>query len=320
MPKFFLAFFTLFVLLAPAVGADFEQDITTTGSMDAGMRELQSRAVAGDANAQLKIGSMLFKGEKVTQNFAEAANWFRLAAAQGQPQAQYNLGLLYDTGKGVTQNHVEAVSWYRKASDKGVALAQLNLGVAYATGMGVSVNGSEAVKWIRMAAIQGEPQAQFNLAVMYAKGQWVEKSYTEAYRWAMLAQAQGHESARKLAQELSSQVEQPIVKTNDNVQPVTPQVQPVSPPAVVQPAVVQPVIPVTGYYLQLSAFKTQAEVDKYLETVVKKIGRHEQPLSVFTYDGWMRTQLGPFASKEEAHRKSIQLKEKLGYPPLIKQH
>ena len=43
-------------------------------------------------------------------------------------------GICIDEGKGVTQNKAEAVQWYRKAADQGHAKGQYNLGVMYKQG------------------------------------------------------------------------------------------------------------------------------------------------------------------------------------------
>ncbi len=58
-------------------------------------------------------------------------------AEQGSAKAQFNLGLMYADGEGVSQNDAEAVNWYRKAAEQGLADAQYNLGVMYDNGRGV---------------------------------------------------------------------------------------------------------------------------------------------------------------------------------------
>lgn len=65
------------------------------------------------------------------QDYAEAAKWYRHAAAQGEAQAQCNLGILYTLGHGVPQNDAEAAKWYRLAAQQGNAAAQFSLGNLY---------------------------------------------------------------------------------------------------------------------------------------------------------------------------------------------
>ena len=298
MIKAFLSLFILLVLSISHAHADFEQDLAATGPISNVLRELRARAVAGDADAQYKMGGIFFRGQEVEQDYAESEKWFRLAASQGQPQAQFNLGMLYDTGQGLAQDHTEAVKWYRLAANKGLALAQLNLGVACATGQGVLKNEQEAARWTRLAAEQGEMQAQFNLAVMYANGQGVPRDFIEAYRWAQRSSAQGHETARLLAKDLSGQInaEHQISKPDLPKEAVT-----------------------TGlYYLQLAAFKTEKEAERYVTEMRTKIGNTGKSLSVFPRDGWVRTQLGPYSSLKEARTSATNLKKILDYTPLLK--
>ena len=77
---------------------------------------------------------MYDEGRGVTQDYAEAAKWYRKAAEQGDTDAQYNLGVMYDNGRGVTQDYAEAAKWYRKGAEQGYADAQYNLGMMYETG------------------------------------------------------------------------------------------------------------------------------------------------------------------------------------------
>jgi TPR repeat protein len=50
-----------------------------------------------------------------------------LAADQGNASAQHLLGLMYAQGKGVSQNYWEAAKWYRKAVEQGYTEAQNSL-------------------------------------------------------------------------------------------------------------------------------------------------------------------------------------------------
>jgi TPR repeat protein len=55
-------------------------------------------------------------GRGVTQNYAEAVKWYKLAAAQGDAKAQHNLGLMYYEGQGVPQDFVLAHMWTNLAA------------------------------------------------------------------------------------------------------------------------------------------------------------------------------------------------------------
>jgi TPR repeat protein len=61
------------------------------------------------AEAQFNLGVMYEHGDGVSQNFAEAVNWYRLAAGQGNANGRFNLGVMYRDCKGVPKNSAEAV-------------------------------------------------------------------------------------------------------------------------------------------------------------------------------------------------------------------
>lgn len=294
-------FFIVFALAHNSARADFQQDLTATGNISTSLRELHARAAAGNIGAQLTMGGVFCRGEAIEQDFVECAKWFRLAAHQGNPQAQFNLGMMYTLGQGVAQDQSEAARWYRLAAVQGLALAQINLGVAYATGQGVVQNEAEAAKWTRLAAIQGEAQAQFNIAVMYANGQGVKQDFAEAYRWAKLAAAQNNDTAAALAQDLALRMN----------------AEQASNPAL--NAIPSGSSSEKGeYYLQLAAFKSPAEAEKYVAAMRNNLGNIDGSLSIFTSDGWIRTQIGPYPSLIDARLKAKHIKSKLGYEPLLK--
>lgn len=112
---------------------------------------LLRRAEEGDASAQCNLGVMYGSGHGVSQDYAEAANWFQLAAEQGNASAQCNLGVMYRNGHGVKQDYAEAANWFRLAAEQGIAPAQFNLGVMYCEGVGVLQNHVEAYKWLSLA-------------------------------------------------------------------------------------------------------------------------------------------------------------------------
>lgn len=90
--------------------------------------------------------------------------------------------------------------------------------------------------------------------------------------------------------------------------------------AINQPATQQANSPVAGeYYLQLAAFKSQRETQRYLTEVQTKLGHIKQSLSTFPSDDWVRTQLGPYPSLDEARRNAARFKTKFGCQPLLKQ-
>ena len=122
-------------------------------------KRARARAEAGDADAQIFLG---FWYANVSQDYTEAARWYRLAADQGHAAAQNRLGRMYTNGEGVPENDTEAVRWFRLAADQGVAAAQFNLGLMYGRGEGVPQDDVQAYVWFSLAAAQGNSNAQHN--------------------------------------------------------------------------------------------------------------------------------------------------------------
>ena len=56
------------------------------------------------------------KGQGVSQDYAEAAKWYSLAAESGHAHAQNNLGVLYKNGRGVSKDYVQAYKWFNLAA------------------------------------------------------------------------------------------------------------------------------------------------------------------------------------------------------------
>ncbi len=301
-------FVLLIMLLActPA-HADFEADLSDTGKSNQSLSELHRKAEQGDADAQLSMGGLYFKGQDVAMDYEVAAKWFRLAAQKGNAEAQYNLGMMYDTGHGVGLDHTEAARWYRKAADQGLSIAQLNLGVAYAEGQGIIQNEMEAIKWFRLAADQGEAQAQFNLGVMYANGQGVAQNLVTSYRYAKLAAVQGHETAPALLRDLTRQMSpEQLASAN----------QPVISKA--SPRVAATTSDNNRIYLQLGAFKSQTQAEKFKELLRGKLGAMGHPVDLYSQDEWTQIQVGPYATLSEAQHSAEILKTKLGFAPVLK--
>ncbi|MGQ7845249.1 caspase family protein [Granulosicoccus sp. 3-233] len=69
-----------------------------------------------DPEAQTYVGEIFEKGMGVEADFAEAARWYGLAAAQGHDRARINLGYLYETGLGVEKDVSRALQLYREAA------------------------------------------------------------------------------------------------------------------------------------------------------------------------------------------------------------
>ena len=141
------------------IGVDIHSDMTK-------FEDLRTRAEAGDAGAQCKLGVSYANGRGVEQDDVEALRWIRLAADQGHAASQCFLGARYATGEGVTQDDTEALRWTRLAAEQGVSSAQYNLGLMHASGGGVPEDYVSAYVWWSVAKVRGNEQAATKLKIL----------------------------------------------------------------------------------------------------------------------------------------------------------
>ena len=153
-------------------------------------------AVGGDSHAQYGLGVRYYSGNQVRQDYAKAAEWYRVSAEQGYVIAQHDLGKLYQLGQGVLENVEEAARWYRKAAEQGSMEAQYDLGEFYRHGVGVAKDHAQAATWHRMSAEQGHANAQYRLGVLYDQGLGVERDFAEAEKWCIKSAENGHAEAQ----------------------------------------------------------------------------------------------------------------------------
>ena len=100
-------------------------------------------------------------------------------AASGNAAAQCGLGGLYEAGIGVSQDYAQAAFWYRKSAEQADSVAQVSLGYLYHEGHGVPLDYTQALAWCRKAAGQGNADAQKCLGRLYSEGQGVPQDYTQ---------------------------------------------------------------------------------------------------------------------------------------------
>jgi TPR repeat protein len=121
-------------------------------------------------------------------------------AGHGDAEAQFSLGLRF-AGEGVTQDYAQAAQWYQKAADQSHSLAQFNLGIMYAAGQGVPCDEAKSMGWMQKAADQGDAGAQYHIGMKHHRVSLDElpeaasESRIQAYKWLQLAAAQGYRSS-----------------------------------------------------------------------------------------------------------------------------
>ena len=157
---------------APAVATRPEPQQPTTAAAVASRetRELEDfkatkdKALAGDAEAQIKLADLYATGKGTKNDPTESVNWLRKSAEQGSATGQTKLADVYMFGLGVPEDNKEAAVWYGRAAEKGDANSQHKLGLMYDKGAGVEQNGAKAIELIRKAADQGHQGAKNHVA------------------------------------------------------------------------------------------------------------------------------------------------------------
>lgn len=107
---------TLILILGSIIGA--AQQRVDLHKLDLATR--QKEAEAGDAVSQFLLGYRYFTGgEGVSQDYGQAAVWFRKAADQGRADAQYYLGIINELGDGMAPDIATALIWLQKSANQG---------------------------------------------------------------------------------------------------------------------------------------------------------------------------------------------------------
>jgi len=144
-------------------------------------------ASSGDPVAT--VGGHLEAGKRAWDqgDYATALKELTPLAEQGNADAQVLLGLMYFRGQGVSKDPSLALKWYKAAADQGNADGQAHLGSMYLMGMGVKKDTSQALKLWKLSANQGNPGAQVNLGLAYRNLRDVPHDFVQSYMWFDLA-------------------------------------------------------------------------------------------------------------------------------------
>lgn len=99
------------------------------GLPDAAISSIKSLALAGDEEAQLALGNILYSLSKANKDaeIEDFIKWYEMAAAQGSVDANSSLGAIYHNKWLESRNNEDAalaISYYEKAIEQGDAKAQ----------------------------------------------------------------------------------------------------------------------------------------------------------------------------------------------------
>jgi TPR repeat protein len=145
-----LSFLTGGLAPAPTQASSFEG--STESCTKVQVKQIEQEATKGSATAQKHLGDLYAQGQCVSQDYVQAASWYRRSAEQENAEAQLELGMFLLEGKEVPQDAGEAAKWFRRAAEQNLHPAQYALGSLYSQGRGVPKNLVEAYKWIRISA------------------------------------------------------------------------------------------------------------------------------------------------------------------------
>jgi hypothetical protein len=196
----FIVLFSLGVLTSGDVIGGMTQRLGQLAAWRGGgargpVSDLQNRALAGDADAQIRLGLQLASAATAKADYARAARWFEAAAKTGSLEAQYDLGVLTTDGLGVKRDPVGAAILFMNAAAGGFPQAEYRIGEAYRNGTGVPRSPAFAAMWYERAARHGVRQAQVALAGLYAAGDGVAADPVMAFAWYRLAEEEGDRAA-----------------------------------------------------------------------------------------------------------------------------
>lgn len=105
----------------PSLRADFDEGLAAAqrGDYETALREWHALAENGDATAQYNLGIMYENGWGVSQDPAQAVDWYREAAKSGNVRFILHLATMYSLGKGVPTDFVQAYMYFSVAAEMG---------------------------------------------------------------------------------------------------------------------------------------------------------------------------------------------------------
>jgi TPR repeat protein len=119
----------LLLIAAGTVGATSDElaksvQLYYAGSPDQAISSIKPLALAGDAEAQLTLGNILYSLSKANQRieFEDSIKWYEMAAAQDSADANSALGVIYHNEWLESRSREDAamaISYYEKAIELG---------------------------------------------------------------------------------------------------------------------------------------------------------------------------------------------------------
>lgn len=110
-------------------------------------QKTMAAAKGGDTYAQFAVAKIYESADRPALAFP----WYERAARGGIAQAQARLGLMLYEGRGTSADYFTAVKWLQRAAKQGDSDAFYNLSFCFYHGRGVQMDSIEAFKWLLLA-------------------------------------------------------------------------------------------------------------------------------------------------------------------------
>jgi TPR repeat protein len=148
-------------------------------------------AKAADISAAYYLAQYYHIQAKMTKkfdDFAEAFNFYLIAAKGGLGMAKCRLGDFFSLGIGTKVDAKSAFFWYERAANSGIGLATHNVAVCYLVGRGAPKDLDKFQYWLFKSAEMGQAHSQFYLACDFLYGkEGFRLDYVKAVYWLKLA-------------------------------------------------------------------------------------------------------------------------------------
>ena len=174
------------------------QSVAIAGEIQKSAEVVMQQAIA--------MANQLEDGEQKAEAIQQIVSALEVEGIGHFTQLQFDLARLYHEGRHLQKDIAQAAKWYRKAAAQGHTPAQINLAMMYIGGEGVKVDLAEAHKWFTQAANQGDAEGQVALGMMYALGQGVKANLVQAHKWVTLSSKSGNANATTALEQLTGKL------------------------------------------------------------------------------------------------------------------
>lgn len=143
----------------------------------------------GDNNAKWMLAKMLIEGKGVPNPMYEEAYELLLQVTREVhiAEAEHQLALLYEYGLGTKQDWAKAAEYYRLATSKEHLESMYNLALMYAYGRGCEQDFQRAISLFERASRSHHAPSVYYMGIMKAYGYGTEINYEQAFNWFELA-------------------------------------------------------------------------------------------------------------------------------------